>query len=384
MQMSFRQGVGTSIALSAITLTIGAMPAQAQIAKPEPTAVPEPTEAKRARAVEAGAARADRLADRTDALGTYYDASRREHVVVTSRRSRLTDREVGKRIGARSRVDKHAITKDTVEAIQRKIARKNFHPAAGNYNYASYLDLRTGNVVLQTNAPTAVTGALARQYPKTIEREAGVVTDAYSRRADTPAFWGGSSITNSGRLCSAGFIVQKGGVRFMLTAGHCFAVGANVLTTDGGLSVGSVTQRGPIPQSPVGWDMELVGGSSYGTFIYSGGTNSSTARQVVGASDPVVGFTGYCHSGQTTGEHCGHRVDSVNAQVCTQTGCKSPVIAWSLGTMIQGGDSGSPFYLPSGTGASIRGMNIATFGDGTAYAEKWSRISQHLGVAIVT
>jgi hypothetical protein len=375
--MSFRHAVGTSIALSAITL-IGAMPAQGQ-PKTEPPATPETGAASQALTIEATAARASRLANRRSALGTYYDKSRNQYVIVVPRRSSLTASEVSREIGARSRVEKRSITKSTVAAIQARIARKRFHARAANYNYASYLDLRTGKVVLETNAPAAVTASLSKLYPGLIKLRRTNVTDAFSRRADVPPFWGGSSIKSGGAVCTSAFVVQKSGLRSLLTAGHCFGFGANVLTTDGNLGVGTVNLRGPIPP----FDMELIGGNSYGSFIFSGATNSSTARHVLGAGDPVVGFTGYCHSGQTTGENCGHRVDSVTAQVCTQTGCKSPVIRWSLGAVIQPGDSGSPFFLPSGSSAYIRGMNIAT-GGGAAYAEKWSRISSHLGVSIVT
>ena len=95
-------------------------------------------------------------------------------------------------------------------------------------------------------------------------------------------------------------------------------------------------------------DMERIGGRSYGTSIYVGGVTSTTGRHVASAADPVVGFNNYCHSGRTTGEHCGHTVNSVNATVCTSSGCKSPVTAFSGGVLPQPGDSGSPFYANSG------------------------------------
>jgi hypothetical protein len=51
--------------------------------------------------------------------------------------------------------------------------------------------------------------------------------------------------------------------------------------------------------------------------------------------------------------------------------------------MIQGGDSGSPFYVKSGSSAWARGINIAS-GNGVGYAEKWSRIQGRFGVNITT
>jgi hypothetical protein len=131
--------------------------------------------------------------------------------------------------------------------------------------------------------------------------------------------------------------------------------------------------------------MELISGQSYGASIYTGGVNSTTGAHVASAADPVVGFNNYCHSGRTTGENCGHTVTSVNATVCTSSGCKSPVIAFTGGVLPQGGDSGSPFYANS-VGASdkhIRGHIIAV-GGSTAYAEKWSRVASRFGVTIAT
>jgi hypothetical protein len=106
------------------------------------------------------------------------------------------------------------------------------------------------------------------------------------------------------------------------------------------------------------------------------------ASKVVGAGDPVPGFTGYCTSGQTSGEQCGITVQSTEAIVCTQTGCKWPVISYTGGPS-RPGDSGAPMYLPGGSSAFARGTVIA--GDGvTSYAEKWSRMAAGFGISIVT
>ena len=87
--------------------------------------------------------------------------------------------------------------------------------------------------------------------------------------------------------------------------------------------------------------MELLSGSSYAGRIFTGGVTSTTSIPVVSAGSASVGYNNYCHSGRTTGENCGHTAVSTNAQVCTQTGCKSPVIAFTGGVLSQGGDSGN-------------------------------------------
>jgi hypothetical protein len=368
----------TTAAVAAVSLVAGAGSAHAASAKPAPKATSAP-------APDAAAARASRLAAANGALGSYYDAARKEQVVVASAGSKLSNATVDRAVGAPARLERHSIAKATADAIQDRLSKRAWSPAAKNYNYASWLDLKTGKIVLQTNAPAAVTAPLTNDYPGLVNRQTEAIRDTFSRRADVAPFWGGSSIKSGGSVCSSGFVVQKGGQRFLTTAGHCFAVGANVLTTDGNLSVGSVTQRGPfLPWPFQSFDMELIGGKSYGSSIFVGGTNSSTGKHVSGAGDPVVGFSQYCRSGQTSGEQCGQTVQSVNAQVCTQTGCKSPVISYT-GPVSQPGDSGAPFYVYSGDGANvfIRGMNVAS-GASTSFAEKWSRISSNLGVTIVT
>jgi len=129
--------------------------------------------------------------------------------------------------------------------------------------------------------------------------------------------------------------------------------------------------------------MEAISGQSYSPFIYTGGVNSTTSAHIASADDPVVGFSNYCHSGRTTGENCGHTVSS--GTVCTSSGCKSPVIVFTGGTMIQGGDSGAPFYVGSVSGPDkhIRGHVIAS-GGSTGYAEMWSRVAARFAVTIAT
>ncbi len=232
--------------------------------------------------------------------------------------------------------------------IQTRIAR--YVAAHGTtYTFGSYVDSATGKIVL-----------------------------------DIPPFWGGGGITSGGAICSSGYAVQNGaGTRFSVTAGHCFANGATVLTESGARTYGTVSNRHLPTVTGDAKDMELVGGQSYSGRIFTGGVTSSTSIPVVAAGTAFVGYTNYCHSGRTTGENCGHTANSINAQVCTQSGCKSPVIAFTGGTMIQGGDSGGTFYAKDGSGAWIRGNVIATDGT-TGWAEPWTVISPTLGVSIVT
>jgi hypothetical protein len=376
--------VSLTVALAALAFGSGVSPAAAQdpVEKPEgrPVVVKAP-----APDAEIAAAAA-RIAREGSALGSFWDAERRELVVVAGPDSDIGEAEVEKLVQGPARLERRDITRKTVDAIREQIAERAFGREAEKYSYASHLDLETGKVVLQTDAPASVTDPLAERFKGAIERRDGKpVQDLFHRRDDIPSFWGGAAIRSGGGTCSSGFTVRKpSGQRFLTTAGHCYAVGATVRTPASRL-VGTVTQRGTLNS----WwffdnrDMELIGGQSYSPRVYVGGVTSSSSKAVAGAGDPVAGVTGYCASGQTTGEQCNQRVQSTEAIVCTQTGCKWPVISYTGGPS-QPGDSGAPFYMPGSSGQVFaRGAVIA--GDGTtSFAEKWSRISSTLGVSIVT
>lgn len=273
-----------------------------------------------------------------------------------------------------------------LDRIQARIARHVEKHGTKN-TFGSYVDGRTGEIVIETDASADLVARLVAGDGKghQLKVKNTKIKDSWSRKSDVPSYWGGAGVTASVGTpwCSTGFTVQNAaGTRFQVTAGHCFSNGTNVYTENGGSWMGSVSGNG-INDWWNRQDMELIGGSSYWGYIYTGGVDSSTGIRVVGAGDPVVGYSNYCHSGRTTGENCGHTVTSVNAQVCTQTGCKSPVISYTGGNIIQGGDSGSPFYVKDSTSSWARGINIAS-GGGTGYAEKWSRISGRYGVTITT
>ena len=263
------------------------------------------------------------------------------------------------------------------------------------YSFADYVDPATGRVVLQTDAPADVvasvtdlggtaTTATAQAARATLVQRA-TTSDAFNRRDDTPPFWGGGDITDRQFLCSDGFAIHTAGVVRMVTAGHCFANGTTVLTESAARVEGTVGRRHLDSITHDKKDMELIGGQSYAGRIFTGGVTSTTSRPVHGAGAAVVGFTNYCHSGRTTGERCGHTDQSNNAQVCTSTGCKQPVIAYTGGVLQQGGDSGGTFYVYSNDGQSvfIRGHVLAG-NNTTGYIEPWAVMQSTYSATIVT
>src|SRR3954464_3907748 len=327
---------------------------------------PAPREISKVPAVDGdAAAAAARIDAEGTALGAYWDPEKSELAVVVGPDSDIGEAEAEKLVGGgRFRLERLKIAKRTADGIREEIAGREFAPEAPKFSYSSHLDLQTGRVILKTDAPAEVTERLVKEHPEIDLQESKAVEDLFHRRDDIPSFWGGAAITSGGGTCSAGFSVRKpSGARFMTTAAHCWSVGSTVRTPTGTF-VGTVAQRGTLG-SIFFWDnrdMELIGGSSYAGRVYTGGVTSSSSRGIVGAGDPVSGFTGYCSSGQTSGEQCGQHVNSTSAIVCTGTGCKWPVVEY-VGGPARPGDSGGSFYLPSGsTQAFARATVIA--GDG--------------------
>ncbi|MFJ9027122.1 hypothetical protein ACIRQP_01095 [Streptomyces sp. NPDC102274] len=278
--------------------------------------------------------------------------------------------------------------------IQRRIA--NYVDTHGTtYTFGSYVDHTTGKIVLETDAPASLVSTLTdlsdapadeNQAATDVRVRATAVSDTFSRRDDSPPFYGGGGITSGGGLCSSGYAVRNSaGTTFSTTAGHCFANGATVLTESGRFTYGTVSNRRLPTVTGEPMDVELIGGQSYSGRTFTGGVDSNTSIPVVSAGGASVGYNAYCHSGRTTGEQCGHTATSISGQVCTATGCKSPVIVYTGGLIQQGGDSGAPFYAKNSSGSFIRGHSIASSGDGsTGYVQPWTVVAPALGVSIVT
>lgn len=275
-------------------------------------------------------------------------------------------------------------------AMQRKIERKA-EKAGNDDTYASYVDTTTGEIVLVTDASTAdiediknLPDAADKKEAATTKVVKATTEDVWHRRDDIPAFYGGGGIAAGGGICSSGYAARRSnGTIVSVTAGHCWANGTAVTTESGARAYGTVSDRRLPTFNGGAMDVELLGGQSYAGRIFTGGITSTTSIPVVAAGAATAGYTNYCHSGRTTGQFCGHTASSVNGQVCTSSGCKSPVIVWSGGTIIQPGDSGGTFYATDGASAWIRGNNIAS-GGGTAYSMPWTTIAPALGLTIVT
>lgn len=285
----------------------------------------------------------------------------------------------------------HPAAASALATIQNQIASYVATHAPG-YTFASYLDETSGKMILETDAPASLISELTdmsggsaaeQQAVSQMSVQPNTTSDNWHRRDDIEPFWGGG-VTAQSRACSSGYAVRKSsGAVFMTTAGHCFSNGVTVLTASRARMYGVVSDRHLPTWNGRPRDVELIGGRAYAGRIFTGGDTSTTSAPVVSAGTAYVGYRNYCHSGQTTGERCGHTVTSITGQVCTRTGCKSPVIVFRGGVLPQNGDSGSPFYAKDTAGGVwIRGHVIAG-NSTTSYAERWTSIAPLLGVTIV-
>lgn len=201
-----------------------------------------------------------------------------------------------------------------------------------------------------------------------------------SRQYDTPPYYGGGYIENSGGgSCTAGFAWTHQGVSYLLTAGHCTTLGGyvnNHVTTLGYVtkdnwnnSTGSVKLSGLDYYSGDASTVRLYT-TSYGR-VWRGGSNSTNSRAVTSKYDrrSLVGDS-YCVSGQVTGEMCGWRVVATYMTVKWSSGAvlRNATRGYRSGTCTRKGDSGAPIYRIKSDGTVqakgiLSGGSLNTSGD---------------------
>ncbi|QSB13552.1 hypothetical protein JQS43_18435 [Natronosporangium hydrolyticum] len=373
-------------AVAALTLAIAAAtPAHAAPNHPAPALpstsaetapMPAGADLVAARALDRSLAEAaDRLTDLaadSGALGAFYDPARPALVLLLP-----ADQPAGPvpatAAGFPVEVANSSLTAPTLAQFTEDVAARDFHPDAGRYAYGAYLDLARDVLVLGTNAPPAVVRPLATRYPAPLELRFGD-DPGRGRGSDFPPFWGGASITSGGAICSSGFTVQTGGVRYMLTAGHCFGSGRPVTSTVSGHTWGTFHPHANLPDP----DLAVIAGSSYQGAIYIGAVDSTAGAAVSSFGDPVIGFSNYCFSGQTSGEVCGHTAVSTTGVLCDPLGCTEDLVV-SDGTRVQPGDSGSPWYTLSVGNqypVHIRGLTVGVIA-GQSYWHSYGTVADH-------
>jgi hypothetical protein len=306
----------------------------------------------------------DDYATKSGGLGVYYDTATGKYVVRMPHTAKAQPARSVTVAGAETGVLPSRTTKAELTSIRTVLENRQWKDGANKYSYAFHYDAQRDAMSVTTDAPAATMQPLLAKYGSVLEAKYGDVSRD-SRQSDPAPHRGGASITNGSSVCTSGFTITST-ARYMVTAGHCFALGQRVFSTGGEQLWGTVRSRPSFPY----YDFEAVGGGTYGSVIYRGGAAGTTIL-VSGASDPAVGAA-YCRSGQTTYEQCSQVVTSLHAQFCDEAGCTVELIAYR-GPDGMGGDSGAPLFQYVNGTVQVRGLHIAHAGD-DQYAERWTTI----------
>lgn len=258
----------TTAAVAAAMLFAGSAHAQEPVDKTAPDKTAGPS-------LDVSGARVSQYADEQGALGSYFDPDTRSFVVVAPSGSKLD----APKLDVPTRVEERAISQSTIDTLQERISGQAASDPKAGYSYASWLDLRTGKLILKTDAPRTVTAALSKGYTGVIEQQEEAVHDDFSRKSDIAR--SGAAARSRAVAASArrrSWSRSRAAPASWRPPGTASRSGRTSPRRTANVSVGSVTQRGPIPP----FDMELIGGKSYGSHIFVGGVDSSSSKHVAG------------------------------------------------------------------------------------------------------
>ncbi len=206
--------------------------------------------------------------------------------------------------------------------------------------------------------------------PVTLKRGGRPFPTTCSRQNDCPPWWGGATYWSSSSICNFGFVVQKNGTRFMLSAAHCAASVNEAVSTPNGSVIGFVESINKNRDTLL---VRHTLGTEFQGVIYSGTTNAMSGyhrrvRAAVGSS--VGNFV--CASASGTGEHCSMKVVAVNLWFASATG-GAPYGPFVQADHISGGvatgssDSGGPvhfglWYIIAGNFHATDAIGTISFG----------------------
>lgn len=253
-------------------------------------------------------------------------------------------------------------TKDALDKTGKTITAKKWHADADKYAVVFAYDAKEDKIKVDTDAPASVTKSLLDANPGKIAVHQTRIEVQRNRFDDWSPFSGGAAIVNATKNgnCTAGVSVKNvyTGARKMMTAGHCGSVGNTFLQrySNGGWG----PYFGTMESRYDNIDSALIGGASYGGYIWTGGYTASTSSMWVdGGNNPWVGAK-VCVSGATSLNHCGHPVTNTNVTYSPkspegtnieggngfsydQGGTMQPW-GWQWGTATEPGDSGAPVF----------------------------------------
>ncbi|TDD27114.1 S1 family peptidase [Actinomadura sp. KC06] len=251
--------------------------------------------------------------------GSYVDGAGNLVINVTN----AAAAEQVKAAGAKPRIVKHGIKPLT--AAKTNLDRHAGTPAVTGLTWG--VDVMTNSVVV--TVPKADNDAATKAFVKRAKAMSETVRIQRVDGSPQLALGPGDAIHTSGSRCSVSAIGTAGGTEYVMTAGHCTAIGAT--WTSGGQTVGT-RQLSSFP------------GNDYGT-LRSAGQVQLTNANLTEVGRPAVG-TQIQKKGSTTGTTSG-TIRGYDRTVNYQQGAVTQLVATSA--CAQPGDSGG----------SLQGGNVA-------------------------
>jgi hypothetical protein len=320
------------------------------------------------------------------ALGVWWDPEATELVLVVPRTgSRPTLDDYADR-GLKMRLQTSDVTPADFERAKALLLDLVQAGTLDGQTTELSLDLPAGNIQIASTAEREVfNGLMSTLGDQVVFKPAvGSLRRLASRIDDFPPYYGGGALwkPNSG-VCTAGYAVRRSGTAYMVTAGHCFGgLGVGTTIDDGsGDFFGKIRFRAAYPAR----DIELIGDSSYGGYIFRGiNASNPSVGQVLGAGDPVVGFSDYCSSGFATLEICGLQATGVHVFQCDPDNhCTDKMARFAGDNHWEQGDSGGPIFAKYGSGSNVTARaTIIGEWSGSAYGQEWSAIANTFGATI--
>ena len=191
---------------------------------------------------------------------------------------------------------------------------------------------------------------------------AGAVTIEKVAEAPRPYWWnsiGGQGITSTtGGTCSQGFNAISGSIRYVITAGHCTALGGTWSGTGGVIGTAAISSY---PGNDYGLIQVTGPEVAFTAWVdrYAAGSDVT----ITGSSNATVGMA-VCRSGAASGWTCG-TVTATNTTVCYLDGCVSQMIRTDL-CAAPGDSGGSLVTNPSGSasGNEVHAVGLTSGGAG--------------------
>ncbi len=181
-----------------------------------------------------------------------------------------------------------------------------------------------------------------------------------------PPYKGGALIIGQGlgstadALCTSGIPARNAsGTPGLFTAGHCFALSAQIYANTNKLpafNAGKVTHSYTFPTT----DAQFISGKTYTGSIFSS-SGTATIKPVKGTYYPAAGYGNpICFVGTISASNCTNNVAQYGSTACDASGCSTNLMRLSGGIIANPGDSGGPVFANFGNTVKVSGITLGT------------------------